>query len=104
MDEHMHARVLFTTLAHGARMKQGKESDEEGKQKVVNMKVVISDHEIKKVPRPNYRSLLPDSVVELPNLTVLKYLFCSLMLGCRYTHYTTGPCSHWCLFLNWGCV
>ena len=28
-------------------------------------------------------------------------LFCSVVLGCRYTPYTTGPCSQWCQFLNW---
>ena len=25
-------------------------------------------------------------------------LFCSVVLGCRYTPETTGPCSHWCPF------
>ena len=29
-------------------------------------------------------------------------LFCSLVLGCRYTPLTTGPCSQWCPVSNWG--
>ena len=29
-------------------------------------------------------------------------LFCNLVLGCRYTPYTTGPCSQWCPVSNWG--
>ena len=29
-------------------------------------------------------------------------LFCSVMLGCRYTPLTTGPCSQWCPAPNWG--
>ena len=32
-------------------------------------------------------------------------LFCSMVLGCRYTPLTTGPCSQWCPFFNnCGCV
>ena len=31
-------------------------------------------------------------------------LFCSLVLGCRYTPWTTGPCRQWCPVSNWGCV
>ena len=31
-------------------------------------------------------------------------VFCSLVLGCRYTHVTPGPCSEWCPVSNWGCV
>ena len=29
-------------------------------------------------------------------------LFCSLVLGCRYTPLTTGLCSLWCPVSNWG--
>ena len=28
-------------------------------------------------------------------------LFCRVVLGCRYTPYTSGPCCQWCQFLNW---
>ena len=31
-------------------------------------------------------------------------LFCSLVLGCRYTPETTGPSSQWCPVSSWGCV
>ena len=31
-------------------------------------------------------------------------LFCSLVLGCRYTPSTTGPSGQWCPVSNWGCV
>ena len=33
-------------------------------------------------------------------------LFCSVVPGCRYTPYTTGPCSdsQWCSFLTGGCL
>ena len=31
-------------------------------------------------------------------------LFCSVVLGCRYTPQTTGPCSQWCPVSNWWCV
>ena len=31
-------------------------------------------------------------------------LFCSVVLGCRYTPLPTGPWSQWCQFLTWGCV
>ena len=29
-------------------------------------------------------------------------LFCSVVLGCRHTPQTTGPCSQWFPFSNWG--
>ena len=33
-----------------------------------------------------------------------RVLFCSVVLCCRFTPKTTGPCCQWCPFLNWGCV
>ena len=29
-------------------------------------------------------------------------LFCSVVVGCRYTPETTGPCSQWRQVRNWG--
>ena len=31
-------------------------------------------------------------------------LFCSVLLCCRQTPETTGPCCQWCPFSIWGCV
>ena len=34
-------------------------------------------------------------------LPVIELCVC-VVLGCRYSPETTGPCSQWCHFLNWG--